>query len=473
MTYRIYNPRIAHPRAHPYAEAPLTQTARTHSPTAPPALDGSQGPGTFRTLPIRANRIFYGLGLAMFALHFIHLSIYAVDIPFMDEWGGASFYPGLQQESLNWAFILAPHNAHRIVPTRLSYWALDHFADLNFATLALMNFALFAWLSWRFLKTLERSFEVPLGHFLVVFATAALYENHFWGFGGQFHFCLGFFLLALHAARSQGVYRFASPLFMAASMLSFGTGPIYGVALCGFFLALAWRGPRRIQSLALAATTAAMISLWFWTTPLSHHSLSTPLQGRYWRYLFDLLASGFGYDGQAPYVGGLLALLLLAGAGRLLWAARDPDAAQRVDQIALAALALGLVGGLASTSLGRAHMNSPKTSRYVELGIFLVPVLWLIVILVAKTLGQRLRILPAPAIAAAALALALLAPFANNFDYKKTYEPLFQSKQATAACIRRYLFYGGSPSCPIPYMRDITRHMQAAREAELLYTRKP
>jgi len=61
--------------------------------------------------------------------------------------GRASFYPGLQKPELNWNFILAPHNTHYVVPTKLEYWLLQHFADLNFATLALINFFLYGVLS--------------------------------------------------------------------------------------------------------------------------------------------------------------------------------------------------------------------------------------------------------------------------------------------------------------------------------------
>lgn len=71
------------------------------------------------------------------------------------------------------------------------------------------------------------------------------------------------------------------------------------------------------------------------------------------------------------------------------------------------------------------------------------------------------------------IALALIAPFARTYDYKSVYKPMFRQKHVTAACVRRHLFYGGSKNCPIPYWRDITVHMKAAKEAGLLYTDKP
>ena len=130
----------------------------------------------------------------------------------------------------------------------------------------------------------------------------------------------------------------------------------------------------------------------------------------------------------------------------------------------------------AVTTMGRVNMNSPKTSRYVELGIFLVPVLWLIVRL-ALSGARRAQTTPRARFAAnlgmVALAIALIAPFVPTYDYKSVYKPLFRQKQVTAACVRNYLFYGGSEFCPIPYQRDITRHMKAAKESGLLYTDKP
>lgn len=425
---------------------------------------------------VTANRLFYGIGILVLIVHFFHLSIYLVDIPTMDEWGGASFYPGLQAPELNWNFIFAPHNMHRIVPTKLQYWLLQHYADLNFATLALINFFLFGLLCFGFLQILERRFGTPMGHFLVVFGTTALHENHFWGFGGQFHFCLGFYFLAVHAAVSDSPYRWSSLLWIAAAMLSFASGVAYAGSLVLLFLCLAWIRRRPIEYSMLAVTTAIMMGLWFWSGPAARVEFTSPASARFWDYFLNLLASGFGYTTR-DLVPGAAVLLAAAGcAAFLAWTLSREPSKVRSDVAGILTLAAGLIAGLVSTSMGRAHMNSPKTSRYIELGIFLIPILWLIVRLALRgeprTSGSgRARL--ATNLGLIALAIALIVPFASTYDYKSVYKPMFRQKQVTAACVRRHLFYGGSKNCPIPYRRDITKHMNAAKQAGLLYTEKP
>lgn len=420
-----------------------------------------------------ANRLFYGLGILVLVFHFFHLSIYLVDIPTMDEWGGASFYPGLQTPELNWNFILAPHNMHRIVPTKLEYWLLQHYADLNFATLALINFFVFGLLSFSFLRALERRFSTPMGHFLVIFATTAMHENHFWGFGGQFHFCLGFYFLAVHAAVCDSAYRWSSLLWIAAAMLSFASGVAYAGSLVLLFLCLAWIRRRPIEYSMLAVSTATMMGLWILSGPAVEAEFTTPTSARFWDYFLNLLASGFGYTTRNLMPGAAILATAAGSAALLAWTLSRESAKLRSNVAGLLSLAFGLIAGLVSTSMGRAHMNSPKTSRYVELGIFLIPILWLIVRLALKgeprSSGSRL----ATNVGLIALAIALIAPFASTYDYKSVYKPMFRQKHVTAACVRRYLFYGGDKTCPIPYWRDITKHMNAAKQAGLLYTDKP
>ena len=65
----------------------------------------------------RLNRFFYGVGVFAFVVHFFNISVYAVNIPVEDEWGGASFYPKLQEPELHWKFIFHPHNTHLIAPS--------------------------------------------------------------------------------------------------------------------------------------------------------------------------------------------------------------------------------------------------------------------------------------------------------------------------------------------------------------------
>jgi hypothetical protein len=425
---------------------------------------------------ISINRLLYTIGAIVFVTHFFHLSIYLVDIPTMDEWGGASFYPGLQQPELNWDFIFAPHNTHRIVPTRLSYWLLQHYADLNFATLALISFFLYGGVCYVFLKGLETRFKVPMGQFYFVLATTALHENHFWAFGSQFHFCLGFFFLAVHAALKDGVYRYTSLAWIAGSLLSFASGAPYAVSLILLFLFQATVSRRRIESLGLAVAVAAMTFLWVQSAPISAGAITSPRSAEYWNYFTNLLASGFGYTTIDPIPGVVIALVLGVVSCTLAIANRESTQDRRNNIAGLLTLAVGLTAALASTSMGRVGMNSPKTSRYVELGIFLIPVLWLML---------RLALLSVPSFTRSArgklainglsvlLAAGLVLPFAQTFDYKTVYKPMFRQKQVTAACVRKFLHYGGSATCPIPALRDVTPHIKAAKEANLLYIGKP
>jgi hypothetical protein len=117
-------------------------------------------------------------------------------IPFWDQWGAeaVSLYRPWLDGTLRWADLIAPHNEHRILLTRLADLALFAAAGgwnpwfqliLNAVLHALTAGALLA-LFWGPLPPLFRSGLLAI--LAVVFAVPAGWQNALWGFQSQVYF---------------------------------------------------------------------------------------------------------------------------------------------------------------------------------------------------------------------------------------------------------------------------------------------
>ena len=126
---------------------------------------------------------------------FLHVFLYAVDVPHWDEWDYL-----YSVENFSWTALLDVHVQHRIFFTRLLFY-LSWLADgLNIRHLILVNYLVYLAMVASVLLVLREKFAdwpwYPL--FFLPFFSDLPSENLLWAGQSQFHFMLLFAMLAIH-----------------------------------------------------------------------------------------------------------------------------------------------------------------------------------------------------------------------------------------------------------------------------------
>lgn len=409
---------------------------------------------------------------------------YAVDFPVSDEvWALAAASPHHSSSTLVWIF--TKHGDHPIVFTKVLYALLLYTGNLNFAFLICTNFVLFGAVLVAFIVAARTAFaSVPL--WLIMLATAFLlsgraWENHGWSFQNQFHFMLLFSFLAVHFLFTRRSISSAliGAFFAECASLSFGAGTPFMVAVGLALLAkhaLAVRADAADRrSLGLLVITV----LWITAIVSIHITMLRPVPGQiitlptdklFWRFLLGMVSSGFGADfdsasanrvlARRGIVGGFfLAVVLLPIAIQIRRAYRAAD--WRSINFAGIALTLGILGALASISVGRAAWwGTPaagfgeKQSRYTEFSMFLIP----ITIAWYWSFFRRKEIRVATMSAMFAALLLLFAMnrdgrgFYNNWDLDRLYGTWMLPRRAGFVCLGSYFTTGQLPNCARQYL---------------------
>jgi hypothetical protein len=207
------------------------------------------------------------------------------------------------------------------------------------------------------------------------------------------------------------------------------------------------------------APAVATVGTWlaFYERPESH-AAPTPFGRTYWEFLLNLVSNGFGVN-EVSLAWGFVALAVavppLAGLALAERRSRRPEV-WIVGTALLSVLAV-----LAGIALGRSGfpITSSKDSRFTEFG-GLLPLLsaaaW-------SLLLRRYR----PRLLAPALVLLWLGcswAYADEWSFRRFYEPVARSRQAGADCARAYYFEGGDGLCrdiwwdePMGYLLEYAR----------------
>lgn len=421
--------------------------------------------------------VFVGL-IGLFCLHLGIVGLFAVDVPFADEWDMLA--DGGLDARLSPAWLFAQHNEHRIPTTKLLIWVLYRLGGWNIATQITLNFLLYGVLVGLLLLLLKRHApELPLA----VAGAACLFllspinlQNHFWGFQTQFHLSLLFFLAALLLlfADEPGRIRTACGAgLLALAAFSLSSGVMMAVAVVPAFLLYRLEGARHdparrrrhlesaaILALGVAATLA--VYLWGYEQPAKHPPLYLPHTLGFWDYFLNLVGLGFGFQRLSMATGAWCLGLVLAPLW-MLW--RGAPAANRWT---LGAAAVGVLAALAIIAIGRAGLGAhhAKSSRYAEIGMLLVP---LSVAAWAKALRAR------PRRQAAAIAGVLgfaAAAFADDWNFLD-YSILRAQRLEGRACLARLYAGKGTNLCPTIYEGPIPADsLLRARALRLSFVRQ-
>ena len=379
--------------------------------------------------PIILNRCVYVLAAMLFAVHFFFVAIYAVDVPYWDEW--EMLVDGGLQQRFDPVWLLARHNEHRIVFTKLQIWLLYRINHWDVATQILMNFILFGGLlasvGWM-MRRIDPTTPHPLiGVTMMLMMSAASFQNHAWAFQSQFHLFLLFHVLAvmlLMDDRRQGARLVCGLIGLVCCVYSFSAGVACSAVLAVLAVIFKWRCGRRTHAGLIIAVAVTAIGLWFiGYDGAGGFALTWPHRWRFWEVLVNIVSLGFGYETISTGIGVLCLAAVLA-----------PMVTRRISWPA-AALTLGLLAALASIAMGRSVIGvkaAKEASRYVGIAMLLIPF---------AVVQWRLTLARQPmlrgVVIGGLLLLALIGNW-NNWNFDEAYDHYAKRKMAGLRCVGKY-----------------------------------
>lgn len=313
------------------------------------------------------------------ALRWIALGWFSVETPFFDQWDGELYalYKPAVEHTMSWQVLLAPHNEHRVLPTRLFNLALFALNDgqfdntvVAFGSAVVYAFAVIA-IALPILRRLDGA-ALLLGALLLTLVGVLPYgwENVVSGFQN------GFYFLNVLTIAAIGVLALREPtagnLVLAVALcllctVTMGSGVLVAPALI-LVVALRRRGgettPRRAAAACVVIAAAGAIGVAMLRRVPGH----TPLLAQNFGEFIDV----FTMTAAWPVPGGTLALLFVWWPSAVMFARRlrAVDADARVDSrfdVFLLGVAAWTLVQAAAIAYSRGHMLAFVASRYADL----------------------------------------------------------------------------------------------------------
>jgi hypothetical protein len=446
--------------------------------------------GTFfcNAWPARWRRAEAGLlvfGALVFSIIYLCqlnlIATYAVNVPYWDEW--ENLREGNLSSELSWSWLIARHNEHRIVLTKLLTWVLFRCNGWDLVVQQIVNYMIFGVLLvslifWAW-TACERRVPLGLWFLLGLFLLAPTnHENHLWGFQSQIHFALLFLVIAvffLFHTSACWCRIFVGTTAAVLGMYSFSSGAISALIVVLVFavvkLSVFFRCGRSRQDLLhtffVVSVVGLAFALWLvgYETPAHHPDLTWPHQRLFWDFLSNSVSLGFGFDNVSGGYGiailVFLAVPLVVLLGRNRWL---PDCRGG----AILAFSGAILASLASIALGRAGgfpLHLSKASRYFEISSPLI-----VVIAVAWCLVLRKRPKPLYTLMAVYF-MSVGTAFVNNWDFRIVYEAESRFRQQTVQCIEAYYSGRGDANCHRSYANPINEQLDRAQRLNLSFYR--
>jgi hypothetical protein len=330
----------------------------------------------------------------VFLYHWAQVWMYAIDVPFYDEWDDLPPRPA-------WEWIWGQHGEHRISTMKLLISAMYRLNRWNLETQQKLNFAIFGLvLGMLFLLLRQGKRAVPTGLALLLLIfplSPRAVEVHHWGITGHFHFALLFLFGSAYCLfqerdgiQSTG-YLLLGVLSGVLSIYSFGSGLTAMVVVTLVYCIYKAKRIRqetlqRRQEWGQLVLVAGLLILSLaaysigYQKPPSHAPVALPFHKAFWDFFVTLLSYGMGYcfSLSVSYPVGILYLALIT----LPWVlflreVRLGQAKWDSDAWSILATSAGITGAMAGTTLGRAGFGYDQAgiSRYTETTMMLIPLI--------------------------------------------------------------------------------------------------
>ncbi len=428
---------------------------------------------------------FFIVGLiALFLAHLAVIWIYAVNVPYADEWMMAFSPLGPPPFTFRW--IITPHNEHQILTTHFFIAAQYYLNGWNVRTNIILNFLIYGvTLLWLIRLARRMAPHLSLGTvaaFTLFMLSPIDWMNHLIGLQVCFHFWLLFFLISayfLFDARQSWARIIVATVALILSMCSLAAGLFSGVVLCLFFTLFkiaraksaenaTLRRTEICQLLLVTLSLIGAIGLWLKGYEVSPTRFQTimPNHLAFWRMFLNLISFGFGVDTISSTIGIICLLIVLVPFAYQLVRRKSTWPVNRWASLGVTSALLVVI---ASVAMGRTALGLEwsKVSRYSEMAmplILLTAVNWSWM-LRKKSLLHHLALVT--------LWLICVVAFADNWS-TTPYRELSEAHKVGVRCIENYYRIGGAAQCnhlaniPLATYLDKARELDASfyREAE-------
>lgn len=418
-------------------------------------------PGVIATVAAVVTAVVY-------LAHGVVIAQFAVDAPWADEW--ETFVPGGLVDGFSLRWLLAPHNEHRIVPTKLLTWLLYELTALDYRVSASVTYLAFGAAVVSLIVVLRRALPRDTLPYAIWFAPFALspinHENLSWGFQSHFHLYVLFLALAVAALFGADLrWRNAAlgAVLLGIGVFSFSSGIASALVVAVVYVAFRVQHRRNLGQLPVVlAVVAVAVGLWLvsFNRVQGHGELALPTSAAFWNHYLNLIALGFGALQKSAALGAVC-LAVIVGSALAMLVRRRADAGAWM----IVAMMTALLAAQAAISLGRGHMGAEqaKSSRYAEYGLMLLP-------LCAGALawalqGSRAR-LPVLAV--------LWALCFGSFWKEWTVDDYREEQRARTeglACLRKPHEPNQPLVCPGVYPFDVSARLDIARAMNVSFTR--
>jgi hypothetical protein len=362
-----------------------------------------------------ARLALYVVSAAPLVVAFTFVSVYGVNVPYLDDWTAVDLFKKVSSGSLAFSDFIADYSGHRILVPRLVFVGLAPLTHWNLVSelyvIQAANVLLFALLIAAARRNVA-NWMLPLAPFLsfLVF-TPRLQETWFFGFHIAWAFVPAFgvltlYLLELLKTRRRRPALLAGAL-VAATITTYSLLPGVMIWPAGFVQLLLMRARPWAKRLTIIWTAAGALALgaYFlhWTVGGYRQGLTYnlvhPLKGL--DFSTTLLGSSLFYTNRSALIGGIL--LAFAGVATLALMLRHRRSFESSFWTAVCVFALLMTLEIAS---GRSGLGAgwAVISRYAVPPRLLVVGLLMLLVTMARV--QRSRVSAALAVALAGLLCA-------------------------------------------------------------------
>jgi hypothetical protein len=420
------------------------------------------------TLTTTASVLAFSCLLFLVADHLYAVLHYSVNIPLDDDWD--LIVNGLNRR-LDFSWLVAQHNEHRIILTKLLVWILYRLNGWNVSVNHVVNALI--WMVVVILTVVLTRRALRQQATWIAWAGAcfllpgAIAVNLLWAIQSSFGFLVFFTLLAAFLLFTEAPSRprlLAGSLASVAAAYSFSAGVAASVTLVAVFglAELQNRNAQlmtRVLSVLLVVVVHAIaLSFYFvgYGPRQDGYPLIPPTYELFWAYLIELLALGYGWESVGFYVAYALACFTLVPG--IMWleaSRRAPRAEWAVFAAWMSALAM-----LAAITYGRAGLGVlewSKSPRYLQLAAMVVPFTFALWQMFLRDLSSATRKMAWTA-AAALLWFTSASTWAIQSHYREQHERLLDG----ARCVAQHFADPSDPvACPI-YPAPLRNHVDLA-----------
>jgi len=418
--------------------------------------------------------------IALFVFHGYVVQKYAVNIPYWDDW--AMFSGDDHPASIDFSWLRAQHNEHRMATTKSLNWLQFQLNGWNYPVNLLINYVLYGGLLVC-LVWLARGPAAPVPMWAMLGFTIFLLSpinwfNHFMAMQSAFHFYVLFFFLACGFLFDER-QRFRE-LLLACLAAVLCTYSLAGGFVSTLFLLVAFccfkvmrarqaiakeRRRELLQLILVVGIVGGALIIWTigYVKPPHHPAIVYPYTLKFWLFFINLVSLAFGIMRISTVAGILCLLIVLTPVCGEIWKRRrDLSKLRWAPYVAV----FGIFANLASISAGRAGfgLGLAKSDRYFE---FVMALVLLSVINWAVFLRDKRRLKIA---VLAGLWLLCCASFARKWDLGP-YRTSSAERLEGVRCVKAYYQGEGDGRCPTIFPDSLAPFLEQGKRLNASYYR--